>query len=109
MPVLRMSARGGDCACRRFRKFLPGPGDPADPFAGRTASDADPVEGEHLYATLGCRTCHILGASGGGYYGPPPDSGKRLKSGWIYKWLKGPQHGGRKCAAPACQTRRPCG
>jgi len=40
---------------------------------------------------LGCRGCHIVG-SGGGYYGPPlNDSAARLKPGWTYAWLKGPQ------------------
>ena len=40
---------------------------------------------------LGCRGCHILGSSGG-YYGPPlTEAGKKLKPGWTYTWLKGPQ------------------
>jgi mono/diheme cytochrome c family protein len=62
-----------------------------DPFQGRTPSDVDPTEGERLYTALGCRACHILGSSGG-YYGPPlTDSGRRLKPGWTFAWLKGPQ------------------
>ena len=64
---------------------------PEDPFAGRPASDADPAEGQRLYVTLGCRACHIIGSSGG-YYGPPlSDSGSRLRPGWTFTWLKGPQ------------------
>jgi cytochrome c len=62
-----------------------------DPFQGRPPSDVDPSEGERLYTALGCRACHILGSSGG-YYGPPlTDSGRRLKPGWTFTWLKGPQ------------------
>ena len=52
---------------------------------------APPVEGERLYTTLGCRACHIMGMSGG-YVGPPlTEMGQRLKPGWTYYWLKGPQ------------------
>jgi len=74
-----------------LQSFYVDPSIPADPFAGRPASDADPVEGQRLYVGLGCRGCHILGSSGG-YYGPPlTEAGKRLKPGWTYTWLKGPQ------------------
>ena len=49
------------------------------------------LEGKGLYGGLGCRGCHIRGSSGG-YYGPPlTEAGKRLKPGWTYTWLKGPQ------------------
>jgi mono/diheme cytochrome c family protein len=91
MPVLRMSREEATQLADAFESFYLDPAMPPDPFAGRPASDADPEEGERVYTTLGCRACHILGTSGG-YYGPPlTDSGKRLKSGWIYSWLKGPQ------------------
>lgn len=91
MPVLRMSREEAIELADAFESFYLDPATPEDPFVGRPASDADPGEGQRLYATLGCRACHILGSSGG-YYGPPlTDSGKRLKSGWIYAWLKGPQ------------------
>jgi mono/diheme cytochrome c family protein len=64
---------------------------PDDPFRGRPASDSDTAEGARLYVTLGCRSCHIIGSSGG-YYGPPlTDSASRLRPGWTYFWLKGPQ------------------
>ncbi len=64
---------------------------PEDPFQDRPASDADPTEGERLYVTLGCRACHIIGSKGG-YYGPPlSDSATRLRPGWTFTWLKGPQ------------------
>ena len=63
----------------------------ASPFAGRPPTDADPTEGQRLYTSLGCRACHIVGATGG-YYGPPlTEAAKRLKPGWVYTWLKGPQ------------------
>lgn len=43
--------------------------------------------GERLFATLGCRSCHIVGGSGG-YVGPDlSDTGRRLKPGWIEAWL----------------------
>ena len=74
-----------------FESFYIDPRIPQDPFAGRPAADADAGEGQRIYDTLGCRSCHILGSSGG-YVGPPlTDSGKRLKTGWTYTWLKGPQ------------------
>jgi len=91
MPVLRMPREEATQIADAFESFYLDPRIPRDPFAGRPASDADATEGQRLYVTLGCRACHILGSSGG-YYGPPlTDSGKRLKTGWTYAWLKGPQ------------------
>lgn len=47
--------------------------------------------GERLFATLGCRGCHIVGGSGG-YVGPDlGDTGRRLNPGWIKAWLSDPQ------------------
>jgi mono/diheme cytochrome c family protein len=49
------------------------------------------------YDRYGCQACHMIGGKGG-YYGPLLDgAGERLKTGWIYTWLKGPQ-GWRKDA-----------
>jgi len=91
MPVFRMPREEATRLADAIESFYIDPEIPTDPFADRPTSDADPTEGQRLYVTLGCRACHILGSSGG-YYGPPlTDSGKRLKSGWIYTWLKGPQ------------------
>jgi mono/diheme cytochrome c family protein len=91
MPVLRMPREEATQIADAFESFYLDPRIPQDPFAGRPSSDADTTEGQRLYVSLGCRACHILGSSGG-YYGPPlTDSGKRLKSGWTYAWLKGPQ------------------
>jgi cytochrome c2 len=91
MPVLRMPREDATQLADALQNFYVDPAIPADPFAGRPASDADPVEGQRLYVGLGCRGCHILGSSGG-YYGPPlTEAGKRLKPGWTYAWLKGPQ------------------
>lgn len=46
--------------------------------------------GAQLYQTLGCRGCHIIGATGG-YVGPDlSDSGHRLKPGWTQAWLSEP-------------------
>ena len=67
------------------------PSVPDDPFAGRPPSDRDAAEGERLYTTLGCRACHIIGASGG-YLGPPlSDTRTRLKPGWVFRHLQNPQ------------------
>ena len=91
MPVLRMPREEAIQIADAFESFYLDPRIPSDPFAGRPATDADAAEGLRLYAGLGCRGCHIVGSSGG-YYGPPlTDTGKRLKSGWVYAWLKGPQ------------------
>jgi mono/diheme cytochrome c family protein len=91
MPVLRMPREDATQLADALQNFYVDPSIPANPFAARPASDADPVEGQRLYVGLGCRGCHILGSSGG-YYGPPlTEAGKRLKPGWTYAWLKGPQ------------------
>ena len=91
MPVLRMPREDAAQLADALQSFYVDPAIPEDPFAGHPSSDADPVEGQRLYVGLGCRGCHILG-SAGGYYGPPlTEAGKRLKPGWTYAWLKGPQ------------------
>ena len=92
MPVFRMPREEATELADAFQNFYLDPSIPEDPFAGRPAADADVAAGQRLYAELGCRACHILGAAGGGYYGPPlSDSGRRLKKGWTFAWLKGPQ------------------
>jgi len=91
MPVFRMPREEATLLADALEDFYVDPAIPDDPFAGRSSSDADPLEGQRLYTTLGCRACHILGSSGG-YYGPPlTEAGKRLRPGWIFAWLKGPQ------------------
>jgi mono/diheme cytochrome c family protein len=88
MPVFRMAKEDATLLAQTFETFYRDPAIPEDPFAGGAR---EPEEGKRLYDAKGCRGCHILGA-GGGYYGPPlNDTGRRLKSGWIYNWLKGPQ------------------
>jgi len=91
MPIFRMPREEAVELADAMETLFVDPRVPEDPFQGRPASDGDPAEGERLYATLGCRACHIVGKSGG-YVGPPlTDSGTRLKPGWTYTWLKGPQ------------------
>lgn len=91
MPVFRMPRDEAGQLADMIENFYIDPSIPEDPFAGRPSSDADGAEGQRLYTSLGCRGCHILGSEGG-YYGPPlTDTGHRLKPGWIYTWLKGPQ------------------
>ncbi len=44
-----------------------------------------------FFERYGCRSCHMIDGKGG-YYGPLLDgAGARLKSGWVFRWLKGPQ------------------
>jgi mono/diheme cytochrome c family protein len=91
MPIFHMPREEAVQLADVIETICVDPRVPEDPFRGRPASDVDPVEGERLYTTLGCRACHILGSKGG-YYGPPlTDSGGRLKPGWTFAWLKGPQ------------------
>jgi mono/diheme cytochrome c family protein len=91
MPVLKMPREDAMQLADALLNFYVDPSIPDDPFAGRPASDADSAEGQRLYVGLGCRGCHIVGSSGG-YYGPPlTEAGRRLKPGWTYAWLKGPQ------------------
>ena len=91
MPIFRMSREEATKLADAIEGFWLDPAIPVDPFAGRPAADADAGEGQRLYVSLGCRACHIVGESGG-YYGPPlTDASKRLKAGWVYAWLKGPQ------------------
>ena len=91
MPIFRMPRdEAGDIADAIETLFVDSR-IPENPFEGRPASDGDPLEGERLYVSLGCRACHIVGSTGG-YYGPPlSDSAVRLRPGWTYAWLKGPQ------------------
>ena len=91
MVVLKMTKDEAAQIAQAFDTFYLDPSIPEDPFKGQPAAANDPIEGKRVYDTLGCRACHILGA-GGGYYGPPlSEAGKRLKPGWVFKWLKGPQ------------------
>ncbi|HEU4403054.1 MAG TPA: c-type cytochrome [Candidatus Polarisedimenticolia bacterium] len=91
MPVFRMSRDEATLLADALENFYLDATIPEDPFAGRPPADADSVEGQRLYVTLGCRACHILGTAGG-YYGPPlTEAAKRLKPGWVFTWLKGPQ------------------
>ena len=70
MPIFRMPREEAVQLADAIETLFVDPRVPEDPFLGRPASDADPVEGERLYVTLGCRGCHIVGSKGG-YYGPP--------------------------------------
>jgi len=64
---------------------------PAEIFPG-APPPGDVERGRKLFhERYGCQACHMIGGKGG-YYGPLLDgSGQRLKSGWIFSWLKGPQ------------------
>jgi mono/diheme cytochrome c family protein len=91
MPVFQITKDQASQIALAFETFYLDPNIPEDPFTGQPPSTNDPAEGKRIYDTLGCRACHILGA-GGGYYGPPlSEAGSRLKPGWVFKWLKGPQ------------------
>jgi mono/diheme cytochrome c family protein len=92
MPIFRMSRDDATRLADAIESFWVNSAIPEDPFSGKPPSDADPREGQRLYVELGCRACHLIGNAGGGYYGPPlTDTARRLKPGWVYFWLKGPQ------------------
>lgn len=91
MPIFRIPRDEAEKLADAIESFYVNPAIPEDPFAGRPASDQNAAEGQQLFVTNGCRACHILGTTGG-YYGPPlTDASSRLKPGWVFKWLKGPQ------------------
>jgi mono/diheme cytochrome c family protein len=91
MPIFRMPREEAVALADAIESLYVDSRIPEDPFAGRPASDSDAGEGQRLYVTLGCRACHIVGSSGG-YFGPPlSNTSARLKPGWTFSWLKGPQ------------------
>ncbi len=92
MPIFRMPRDEATRLADAMESFWVDAAIPEDPFVGKAGVDADPREGQRLYTELGCRGCHLIGSAGGGYYGPPlTDTATRLKPGWVYYWLKGPQ------------------
>jgi len=91
MPVLKVSKEEAALLADAIAMIYVDPSTPDDPFAGRPASDRDAAEGERLYTTFGCRSCHIIGKNGG-YYGPPlTETHARLKPGWVFRFLRNPQ------------------
>ncbi len=91
MPVMKIPQKDADQLADAIETWYVDPKQNDDPFAGRPASDADAAEGQRLYTTLGCRSCHMIG-NNGGYYGPPlTDTKTRLKAGWVFRFLKDPQ------------------
>lgn len=57
-----------------------------------TFTDEEAVKGGRLFEKYGCGSCHILGREGG-YVGPSlTNVGDRLTAGWIYCFIKNPQH-----------------
>ncbi|MGZ4777768.1 MAG: c-type cytochrome [Thermoanaerobaculia bacterium] len=91
MPVLKIPPADAQRLADAIETWYVDPNIPDDPFAGRPSSDRDANEGGRLYTTLGCRSCHIIGTTGG-YYGPPlTETHARLKSGWVYRFLLNPQ------------------
>lgn len=64
---------------------------PEEIFDGKPPADQVERGRKLYYERYGCQACHMAGGQGG-YYGPLLDgAGERLKSGWIYWWLQGPQ------------------
>lgn len=91
MPIMKISKEEAARLADAIEMFYVDPATPEDPFVARPASDADATEGQRLYTTYGCRSCHIIGTTGG-YYGPPlSDTRARLKPGWVFRFLKDPQ------------------
>jgi len=91
MPIFQMPKDDAAKLADAIEMLYVDPIVPDDPWAGRPASDKDAAEGQRLYTTYGCRSCHIVG-SNGGYYGPPlTDTHTRLKPGWVFRFLQNPQ------------------
>ena len=64
---------------------------PGEIFPGGPPAEAVERGRRLFHERYGCRNCHMVGGQGG-YYGPLLDgAGSMLKSGWVEKWLKGPQ------------------
>ncbi len=64
---------------------------PEEIFPGGVPPDQAERGRKLFYERYGCQACHMVGGKGG-YYGPLLDgAGDRLRSGWVYWWLKGPQ------------------
>ena len=65
---------------------------PEEIFATRPTAEEVERGRKLFHERYGCQACHMI-AGHGGYYGPMLDgAGARLTTGWIYTWLKGPQH-----------------
>ncbi|HSP34473.1 MAG TPA: c-type cytochrome, partial [Thermoanaerobaculia bacterium] len=91
MPVMKITQPEAEKLADAIETWYVDPNIPDDPYAGHPDADRDAAEGARLYTTLGCRSCHINGGTGG-YYGPPlTDTHARLKSGWVYRFLQNPQ------------------
>jgi mono/diheme cytochrome c family protein len=64
---------------------------PEQLFAGTPPADQVERGRKLFFERYGCQSCHMVGGKGG-YYGPLLDgTGSRLKPGWVYAWLRGPQ------------------
>ena len=64
---------------------------PDEIFSGTPPEDQVDRGRRLFFERYGCQACHMVNGKGG-YYGPLlDDAGARLKSGWIYWWLRGPQ------------------
>jgi cytochrome c2/nitrate reductase cytochrome c-type subunit len=86
MPHFNMERKEAQVLSEYFSKvFL----DDSFDHAFKPAQDAV-IRGERLYTTLGCRSCHMVGNTGG-YVGPDlSNSGRRLKTGWVEAWVSDP-------------------
>lgn len=64
---------------------------PEEIFPGGPLADEVERGRKLFFERYGCQACHMVGGRGG-YYGPLLDgAGEKLKSGWIFWWLRGPQ------------------
>ncbi len=90
MPNLFLSVAEKDTLIQYFQLVYVS--DELDQAAGDLKDSSLVERGRSLfYERFACYGCHQVGGHGG-YVGPPLDgAGKRLKPGWVRKWLEDPQ------------------
>ena len=93
MPIFRMPREEATELADAIEGFCAStPRFPTIPFAGRPAADADPARDERLYVVARLpRVPHPRRLAAATTARRSPTPATRLKPGWIYTWLKGPQ------------------
>ena len=92
MPRLMLTGHEAEAVARYMQDVYVDDTIPEDIFGGAAPDEALVQTGRDLFHfRYGCQACHIVEGAGG-YYGPSLDNAPgRLKSGWVFTWLKDPQ------------------